>query len=262
MKSYYFFFSVAVLLLFTQCNSSEKSEKKLDSTPTVISKVDSISQNTMESIKDSVLTNADFDDNLPINRYLKIELIDKATYLSQKSTIVNFFQPDTLTFIKKNNVLEIKCENKIRKYVDVNIGDKVSTEIEEYYYIGRIDSLNKYVIRGSYWENSDYKLVDKTTGEAQKFIGYPYVSPDKKYIISMYPNVHGSSYGDLEFYEISNKMSKLILTQRFSKWLPTYEEKMIFWSEDGYLYIPVNHSHSYLTLSGSDNYQYIRIKIK
>ena len=86
-----------------------------------------------------------------------------------------FKESDT---IKKNDgIIELKCQNIIKKYVDkINLQNDV--EREEYNYLGQIDFLKKYVLEVSYYENVDYKIIDKISGIEDQFGGYPYISPE------------------------------------------------------------------------------------
>jgi len=54
-----------------------------------------------------------------------------------------------------------------------------------YDYIGKVDLLNQYVIRGSYFEAGDYFFIDKDTGKKTSLIGKPFLSPDGKYIVCL-----------------------------------------------------------------------------
>ncbi len=194
-----------------------------------------------------------------LTNYLKFELIDRIAFLSKKSTSVNFLLSDTTPNRKKNGKIELFCEKKNKLYID-----KPNEEVEaqKYSYIGQIEFLNKYVVKGSYYESSDYKLIDKTSGEeTQTLAEYPYISTDKKHIICIYANPYEPA-GDVELYVIKDKQTILVISASFKNWMPAIEKEDIFWSTDGYLYVPALHVKAFWNEQGGidDNYQYIRIK--
>jgi len=198
-----------------------------------------------------------FEKGKPLNNDLKIELIDQKLFDSKKNTSVSFLTADTTEIKKTNGIIELKCINKTKKFIDKPDAEE---DRAEYKYVGQIDFLNKYVMAGSYYESSDYTFVDKTTGENTSSFGeYPVISPDKKYIISIYANPYEST-GDLELYRINNNKIDHVLNASFKNWMPAED---LFWSTDGYLYVAVNGTSSYWTENGSlnDHYQYLRIKV-
>lgn len=202
----------------------------------------------------------DFTVEKSLTKYLALELIDKSLFDSKKSSAVNFLLADTIGNKKKNGIIELKCQNKIVKYIDKPNAEE---SLQVFKYKGQIDFLNKYLIKGEYWEWSDCRFIDKTSGEETNIFGeYPYISPNKKNIICIYSNPYDMT-ADLELYAIFDKEIKHIMSASFKYWMPTGEIGKIFWSSDSYLYLAVNHIYSFWKEDGSlnDKYQYIRIKI-
>jgi len=203
-----------------------------------------------------------FEEGKPLNDYLKIELIDKQQFDKMKNSSVSYILPDTTETKKKNGVIELKCKNTIKKYIDRDKPDD-ETGIQAFNYIGQFEFLNKYLIGGSYYEGLDYKFIDKSTGEeTQTFGEYPNISADKKNIICIYTNPYETT-ADLELYSINDKLIKHTMNASFKNWMPTVEPRKMFWSTDGYLYLTVNHVNSFWKQDGNlnDKCQYIRIKI-
>jgi len=201
-----------------------------------------------------------FEKGQQLNKYLKIELVDEQLFESRKDSAVNFLLADTAIIEKKNGTIELQCQVKVVRYVD-NPTDNDGTR--EFQYIGQIEFLNKYLIYGLYWESSNYIFVDKISGEETSFGEFPYISPNKQNIISIYANPYETT-ADLELYSISeNNSIKQIMNVSFINWMPTVEKGEMFWSTDGYLYLTVNHTKLFGEQSGSLNNkcQYIRIKI-
>ena len=193
---------------------------------------------------------------------LKIELVDRAAYESKKKEAVDFFLQDTLAFQKKDGVLKLKCAQKTKTFTDKPDAEE---NMQIFQYVGQIKKLNAYVVFGSYWEDNDFRLIDKTTGqETDPFIDFPYLSADNKHILSLYSNPYEQT-GDLSLYTVSGKQQiNLILTAGFKNWMPSGESNdEQFWHADGYFYLPVVHSSIFWNEQGnlSESLQFIRIKV-
>ena len=200
-----------------------------------------------------------FEDGKALNDYLKTELINKAFFEKKRPLAVDFLSKDE-SIKKTNGVISIPTAKKPVKFVDKDNGDDGD---ERFDYIGSIDFLNQHVIEGNYWESSNYKMIDKNSGEmTQTFIDYPHISPNKKYIISAYTNPY-EQYTDLELYKIEGTDIIQIMGAGFMHWMSTVEPENIFWARDGYLYLAVNHSAAFWKEDGhiNDEFQYIRIKV-
>jgi hypothetical protein len=79
--------------------------------------------------------------------------------------------------------LKLPIKAGLKTFIDKSPLDEAK---QEYSYLGQILFLNVYLIEGLYWENVDYKFISKLNGkEIQSFSGFPYISPDKKYIITI-----------------------------------------------------------------------------
>lgn len=201
-----------------------------------------------------------FETGKELNDFLKIELINKHLFDSKKSSLVDFIIADTTENKKVNGIITLKCRDRIINYIDKPDAEE---ERQEFQYVGQIEFLNQYLIGGSYWESIDYRLIDKTNGkETQTFGEYPHISPDKKHIICIYTNPYETT-ADLELYLINNKNIKHKMSASFKNWMPAVELGLMFWSNDGYLYLAVNHVNSFWKEDGNinDKYQYLRIKI-
>lgn len=204
--------------------------------------------------------NKDLDNRKKLTDYLKIELIDKKAYYNAKKNVVNFLIVDSTKIKKNKNMLILHCQDTI-----VTFQDKPNKKdnIQNFFFIGQIKFLNQFIIKGVYWEGVDYKFIDVITGKETKTFGeYPYISKDKKSIISIYSNIYEST-ADLELYTIKNNKIHDIMSVSFSNWTASDKAGEMFWSKDGYLYLPVNHVKSYWTEDGAKNKerQYIKITV-
>ena len=143
------------------------------------------------------------------------------------------------------------------------VDNNLEEDTENYRYIGRIDDLDQHLVAVRYWESQGYRMIDQVEGHlTQEFLDYPYISPNKKYIISAYANPY-EQQTELGLYKIDGREVKPIISADFQNWMPTMESADIFWASDGYLYLAVTHSAAYWQEDGNLNNrsQYIRIKV-
>jgi len=189
--------------------------------------------------------------------YLDLQLISKSEYEDKKATAINYLDEDTATIKKKDYVIKLPCRKTIVRYTDdTTSGDSYTV----YNYIGQLPLINKYVVKGEYdgIESGDFNLVDKTTGEATSIVSYPYVSNDKKYVVCVTQDVDNMT-ANFGLYKISETGIKTILNVNFEYWMPTDDEKAMFFASDGCLYVPVR----YATIANEKNayFQYLKITI-
>lgn len=196
-----------------------------------------------------------------LDNILTFELIDKSLFEKKRALAVNFLSTDNAKVKKEDGVLSIPTAKETVTLVDIETDNDSEARFT---YTGQIDFLNQYVIFGQFWESSSYTMFDSITGkQTQDFIEYPYISPDKQYIMAVYANPYDEPRADLELYRIQNKKITPIMNAGFKNWMPIEEPKDIFWAKDGYLYLAVTHSAAFWKENGSlnDTYQYIRIKV-
>ncbi|MGB2783944.1 hypothetical protein [Psychrobacter sp.] len=201
-----------------------------------------------------------FDEEKQLDKYLEIELIDRALFEKKRPIAVNFLSKNAKGVHKKSGVLSIPTTNKLVTFADNDV-DNDGYQIFDY--IGQMNVFNQHIVHGSYWEAWDYKMIDKHTGAiTQTFSGYPYLSPDKKYIITTHTNPY-EEQTELTLYKVYGKNFATVLDVGFSRWMVVGEMEDSFWARDGYLYLSVNHRATVWTAEGDLNqqHQYIRIKV-
>jgi hypothetical protein len=247
--------SSVLLVLFVSATTAFGQQQRNDSTKTSLTPSD---LNVMSSMTLNEQVEY-FEDMTRLKRFLKIELVSKKEYDAKKKTAVNYVT-NTDKIKKKKGVIILPCLKKKVKFVDKPDNEE---DRHEYTYIGQIPFLNQYIVGGMYWETLDYKLIDKTSGNETIALGsYPHVASDKKHIICIYANPYENT-ADLDLYSIKNGKIKPVVSVSFKNWMNTLEENKTFWSQDGYLYCPVNHINVYWNKDGNINNkcQYIRMKI-
>ncbi len=94
------------------------------------SKTGSINEITLApsdlNIVSSLTTNQkteNFETGKQLNGYLKIELIDKQLFEEMENSSVDYLLADTAETKKKNGIIELKCQNRIKKYIDKPDGE-------------------------------------------------------------------------------------------------------------------------------------------
>ncbi len=177
-----------------------------------------------------------FNEDEPLTKYFSIELIDQKLYKDKKKKAVSFLTADTLAHKKTNGIITLPCQKKIVTFTDLPSEEETHRIYE---YIGQINWLNAYVVYGMYWEDYDFTLIDKTSGErTSTFVDFPNISADKKKIICLGANVYENT-ADLDFFVIDKNKTIPVMNAGFKNWMPAGENTDMFWSNDGYFYLPV-----------------------
>ena len=201
-----------------------------------------------------------------ISKYLNINQVSSEEYQEALKHKVDFLIEDTLSIVKKKGKLTFPCQHKTI-YLKDQPDDFENPFSTTYAYVGNMPALNQYLI----FENSEdfyaYIFIDKTTGKQTEFQRFPFLSTDKKYIITV-----GRAYEDLvgiiSLYRIESvKPFKInLLVDESTKWWAAYDfdKQPIFFSKNGYLYASMNVVVTFFDEKDELNPQrmYIKIKIK
>ncbi len=205
-----------------------------------------------------------FEKEVHLEKFITLTLINEEEYLKEKNNRIGFITYDSLNIKKKDGVIVLPCEESMVVYKDTE-EDNEEEEYEYYTYVGQIESINKYILSGSYYEAWDAVLVDKKTGISEKILDIPYLLPDKKHMFCITPSLYEEST-DFSLYSINeaNKIEKIFETT-FTKWQCYDVENMkdtIFVSKNGYLYVPVIHSSFFWEDIDKKQCQYLKIGLK
>ena len=168
--------------------------------------------------------------------------------------------------VKKNGKLTFPCQHKTVYLKDLpdSVEDPFATT---YAYVGNVPILNQYLVFEDSEDFYAYIFIDKTTGKQTDFERFPFLSPDKKYIITI-----GRAYEDLvgtiSLYRIKSIKPFVIetLVNEYTKWWAAYDfdKEPIFFSKKGSLYAPMNVIPNFFDEHNNPNKQrmYIKIGIK
>ena len=214
---------------------------------------------------DDLIKNVDINGNSndSISKYLSIDQISYKEYQEALRNKIDFLIEDTLAIVKKNSKLTFPCEHKTVYLKDQSdsVEDPFSTT---YAYVGNVPILNQYLVFEDSEDFYAYIFIDKTTGKQTDFDRFPFLSPDKKYIITI-----GRAYEDLvgtiSLYRIKSIKPFVIetLVNEDIKWWATYDfdEDPIFFSKNGSLYAPMNVIPNFFDEHNNPNKQRMYIKI-
>lgn len=200
-----------------------------------------------------------YNEDESLTKYFSIELIDEKLYNAKRKKAVSSLTADTLAHKKTNGIITLPCQKKTVTFTDLPSEEETNRVYE---YIGQINLLNAYVVYGMYWEDYDFKFIDRTSGElTESFVNYPNISADKKKILCLGANVYENT-ADLDFFVIDKQKILHKMNTGFKYWMPAGEITDMFWSNDGYFYLPVVATNNYWKPDGNlnDQWQYIRIK--
>ena len=239
----------ALLLACLTCPSVIMAQAKTVP-PIPLNKIASLSVKGIEQPieEDSLLT-----------KTIKVELIGKSVFMAKKKQAVSDFLTAKKAVKKIKGKLKLPLQKGTKTIADNDVLDETH---QVYDYLGTIDFLNVYVISGVYWEDLDYKFISKADGTETDFPYFPYISANKKNIISIYDDPY-SNESEFDLYKIVNKKPQSILSVTFKNWIPALEKERMFWSADGNFYVPILYSDNYLDKTGnySTDYKYIRISL-
>ena len=194
-----------------------------------------------------------------INSFVEMELVPESEYLNackQQKMLYNF---DTLSTPKKNGILQLKCANGMAEFKD-RANDQEDDILYEYE--GQILGLDKYILNCTYWEDYGYKLVDKNDQTITDLIAFPHVSQDLKYVICLCINPY-SVETDMTLYKIVGKKLEMVFSTTFTHWMLSEGNEEIVWSENGSVFVSVQHSKYISNYKGNADVkpQYLRINI-
>jgi len=215
--------------------------------------------------RDDLIKNVDINGNSndSISKYLNIDQISYEEYQEALRNKIDFLIEDTLAIVKKNGKLTFPCEHKTVYLKDQSnsVEDPFSTT---YAYVGNVPILNQYLVFEDSEDFYAYIFIDKTTGKQTDFERFPFLSPDKKYIITI-----GRAYEDLvgtiSLYRIKSIKPFVIetLVNEDTKWWAAYDfdKEPIFFSKNGFLYAPMNVIPNFFDEHNNPNKQRMYIKI-
>ena len=193
---------------------------------------------------------------------VQMRIISKKEFDSTRSSTNKFLTTHNSAVSSKDSVITIAVGNGLNKvYVS---SPNAEENLKVYKYIGHIDLLNAYLLTIDYYEGTEYMLYNAGTGkELISFNDYPYISPDGKYIVSVYTNPYDQTT-DFQLYTITNNQKiRRELETSFSNWMVALEPQEVFWKNNSTLVMKVLHAKAFWNENGdlNKNYQYLEMEL-
>ncbi|WP_343668593.1 hypothetical protein [Chitinophaga sp.] len=121
-------------------------------------------------------------------------------------------QGDSLLFTLKNGKTAVLANSK---------NPAIDEDYAVYYYAGYQEDLQQHLAFGSYYESSDYLLVNPSNGKQTHLWGIPYLSPDKQFVICPSFDLEaGFNNNGFELYSYENGNVKLLGETDLQHWGP------------------------------------------
>ena len=172
---------------------------------------------------------------------IKVSFVTKEEYYAKKDEAITYLTKDSKTAFRVNKTLVVKVGDKQKKYTD--------DTWNKFFYVGRIKPLNYEVIYKEYIgdygddpsedqiDESQYFFIDSKNGNtAKSFDSFPYLSFDKKNILSFRPHVFLNRYS-ISIYNLAE--DRYFISDIFKNWVVVADEKEMFWGADNYFYLPI-----------------------
>lgn len=116
--------------------------------------------------------------------------------------------------------LIIKTKFKIVPLVNNNNDEDDVDNFVNYRYYGFIKSMDQFLVAATYYEASDYILIDRQTAHITQLWGIPQVSPNGKLFIAGNTDlVAGFNYNGLQLFKTTHK-PKLSAQRELQTWGP------------------------------------------
>jgi hypothetical protein len=204
----------------------------------------------------------DYNRTFRMDTVISISITTEAYYNSLKDRQISHIIKDTAKYRRENGVLRLPVANTHIELKDEHSGE--GDVINRNFYQGQIPLLNSYLVGFSGYEHYDYFLINKTTGERDEnnFGDYPFISPNKKYLVWIFPFCYEPLGAEMGIYEIVDGKLEPLYSFFFVNWMPTAQKTEILWIDDNSLVVKVLPPHIYWGDDGyyNENGEYIKIE--
>lgn len=211
----------------------------------------------------------EYEDQKPISidSIIFFEIIDESQYEKLKSKSKDFIVKDTSNVERQKDTLWITTEKQIVELVDKPHAEELKVLHQP---IGQIPFLNVSIIQVDFWESREYNFIDNYSGKFKNVLwreghsspyngGYPKVSLDKKYILSLSGNPYEAPFqSEMVVYRINTDLSiDRVFNADFTEW---YELESFWVSGNEFIVRCTLNVYAYDENSGHDRYFKATIK--
>lgn len=159
---------------------------------------------------------------------------------------------DTTIFKNVNGKIKLPIAEKWRPFVTFTdtLLNTDESEVKQYYYVGQFEKIGFYIVGGSFWEHSEYYLIDKRTGRQTITWSSPTISPTDKFIAnaSMTYGLEGVPNG-IQIWRIERNQNNQLEPVSLSKHLELDQQ---IWAPDDFVWETDN--SIILKVAAVDNY--------
>lgn len=179
---------------------------------------------------------------------------------------------DSATYRKVKGEIKLPIEEKWRPFITFSdtLLNTDNSDVRQYYYIGQFNKIGFYIVGGSFWEHSEYYLIDKRTGKQTTIWSAPTISPSDKFIanLSLVYGLEGVPNG-IQIWRIEKNENNQVEPISISKHLELDQQIWapddFVWETDNSIILKVASVDKYMNESGLPNendFYYLRLKIK
>ncbi len=196
-------FFALITLIFISCSTETKEESPVAETPrALISETDTFyAGGNLLRLTDT--TEAVFN-----------SLYNFKRDTSEKNNIAK----DSKFVSRTGDTLFLKLDNGSFKKL-VSDKNMETDDFSAYDYIGKISSINYYLVFVSYYEAFQYLMINAKTGKETYMCGAPAIAPNKKYLAAACCDLQaGFVFNGVEMYDIESDSLKLNWKRELTKW--------------------------------------------
>ncbi|MEA5141285.1 hypothetical protein [Arcicella rigui] len=226
-------------------------------------------QNSQSADSNLTESNTTYSDSLQTFSITKATADD---FNKAKRSFVDKTLYDTTTFRKVNREIKLPVDEKWKPFVTfrdtlLNTDD---SEVREYNYVGQFEKIGFYIVGGSFWEHSEYYLIDKRTGRQTVTWSSPTISPTDKFIanLSMTYGLEGVPNG-IQVWRIdrnpNNQVEPISLSKHIELDQQIWVPEDFVWETDNSIILKVAAVDKYMNKRGQPNpsdFYYLRLKIQ
>lgn len=222
------------------------------------------------------LDNGSTESKASVNDSLQTFSITKATaddFDNAKKSYLDKIVYDTTTYRKMSGEIKLPIDEKWRTFVtftDTLINEVEAEDVRQYYYVGQFEKIGFYIVGGSFWEHSEYYLIDKRTGRQTTTWSSPTISPSDKFIanLSMTYGLEGVPNG-IQIWRIdrneNNQIEPISLSKHLELDQQIWAPDDFVWESDYSLILKVAAVDKYMNEIGQPNlndFYYLRLKFQ
>jgi len=125
-----------------------------------------------------------YNELIPATNDFNVYASSEVEFNKAKKNFKNSFDADTSNIKKKKNQLILRLKNgrKIAFQDKIKSEEFLQTEDSIYTYLGQFPSLNLYLAKGQFYENTEYYFINKSNGKSTKLAGFPIVSENNLHL--------------------------------------------------------------------------------